>query len=362
MSTRAVAMELIVGTYEELLLGYRVNSGSNGVTIEPSFTNNAHTGCIKTVAVSPNQVYLVSGGTDETIKIHDLVSRKDYGSLTHHGGTVTDVSCHGAVHMFSGSEDGTICVWGKRWILLKTLKGHKGAVNCVAVHPSGKLALSVGKDKTLRTWDLMKGKQAFVVNLKIASDQVVWSPNGTYYSVLQQNQIEIYKAGSGVVCCTYDFEHRVNVVEFISDSVIAIGGESEDLHLYDITKQQCLCRFTAHSNRIKALKKVESLDRDESVWLASASSDGYLKIWAIDDLKKIDSPLRLVTDCNTTFRLTCLTFASSEVNKAIKQPAEEGEINDQETETKTSDKSDKVTTKKNQRGVKRKLRKQKDDT
>jgi WD40 repeat protein len=28
----------------------------------------------------------------------------------------------------------------------------------VAVHPSGKVALSVGKDKTLRMWDLMRGK------------------------------------------------------------------------------------------------------------------------------------------------------------------------------------------------------------
>jgi protein MAK11 len=36
--------------------------------------------------------------------------------------------------------------------------GHKGRVNSVAVHPSGKVALSVGKDRTLRMWDLMRGK------------------------------------------------------------------------------------------------------------------------------------------------------------------------------------------------------------
>ena len=31
-------------------------------------------------------------------------------------------------------------------------------MNSVAVHPSGKVALSVGHDKTLRMWDLMRGK------------------------------------------------------------------------------------------------------------------------------------------------------------------------------------------------------------
>lgn len=42
--------------------------------------------------------------------------------------------------------------------MLRSLKGHKGRVNSVAVHPSGKVALSVGSDRTLRMWDLMRGK------------------------------------------------------------------------------------------------------------------------------------------------------------------------------------------------------------
>ena len=36
----------------------------------------------------------------------------------------------------------------------------------VAVHPSGKLALSAGMDKTLRTWNLMTAKNAYVTNIK----------------------------------------------------------------------------------------------------------------------------------------------------------------------------------------------------
>lgn len=61
--------------------------------------------------------------------------------------------------MVSASEDGTICIFRARdWVLLQSMKGHKGHVNCVAVHPSKKVALSVGKDRTLRMWDFMRGK------------------------------------------------------------------------------------------------------------------------------------------------------------------------------------------------------------
>ena len=35
-----------------------------------------------------------------------------------------------------------------------------------AVHPSGKMALSVSKDRTLRTWNLMTAKCAYVTNIK----------------------------------------------------------------------------------------------------------------------------------------------------------------------------------------------------
>jgi protein MAK11 len=68
--------------------------------------------------------------------------------------------------MFSASEDGMINVFQvKDWIPVRTLKGHKGRVNSIAIHPSLKVALSVGKDKVLRMWDLSKGKS--VASVKI---------------------------------------------------------------------------------------------------------------------------------------------------------------------------------------------------
>jgi hypothetical protein len=36
------------------------------------------------------------------------------------------------------------------------MKGHKGMVNALSVHPSGRLALSVAHDRQLRMWDLLR--------------------------------------------------------------------------------------------------------------------------------------------------------------------------------------------------------------
>jgi len=42
----------------------------------------------------------------------------------------------------------------------------RGPVHSFAVHPSAKLALSCGKDKTLRTWNLMTARSAYITNVK----------------------------------------------------------------------------------------------------------------------------------------------------------------------------------------------------
>lgn len=76
-------------------------------------------------------------------------------------GSITSLVFPTRSHLLAASEDATISLFRTRdWALLRSLKGHSGRVNCIDVHPSGKVALSVGKDKTLKMWDLMRGRGA----------------------------------------------------------------------------------------------------------------------------------------------------------------------------------------------------------
>ena len=60
--------------------------------------------------------------------------------------------------LYSSSQDGTIGIIRTRdWELVKLLDGHKHSVHSIHVHPTGKVMLSVGRDGTLKCWNLQKG-------------------------------------------------------------------------------------------------------------------------------------------------------------------------------------------------------------
>jgi protein MAK11 len=171
---------VVAGSYEKLLYGLEgriiVQDGSLKFSLKPVFIFPAHVSCIKAVAASPGGKWLVTGSADEIIKVWDLRRRKEVGGLMHHEGryscpcflfcfltrslgSITHLSFPWRSYLLSASEDGKLCLFRARdWTVLRTLKGHKGRVNSVAVHPLRTVALSVGKDRFIRMWDLNKGK------------------------------------------------------------------------------------------------------------------------------------------------------------------------------------------------------------
>jgi protein MAK11 len=181
------SFKVIAGSYEKLLYGLEGTvdltekegevEGKLRLELKPVFVFPAHVSCIKAVAASPHGgKWLATGSADEIIKIWDLRRRKEVGALMQHQGeyylvayvwglsvlhlgSITHLFFPSRSHLISSSEDGTLCLFHARdWTVLRVLRGHKTRVNSVAVHQSGKVALSVGKDKTLRMWDLMRGK------------------------------------------------------------------------------------------------------------------------------------------------------------------------------------------------------------
>ena len=182
--THGNSFMIIAGSYEKLLYGLEgtYSPGSDKPSLEPIFIFPAHLACVKAVAASPGGKWLATGSEDEFIKVWDLRRRKEVGSLSQHTGksssfnritlvwesslwrslgSITSVHFPTPSHLLATSEDSTMSLFRTSdWALLKSLKGHSGRVNHVDVHPTGRVALSVGKDKTLRMWDLMRGRGA----------------------------------------------------------------------------------------------------------------------------------------------------------------------------------------------------------
>ncbi|XP_020746745.2 p21-activated protein kinase-interacting protein 1 isoform X1 [Odocoileus virginianus] len=219
-----------------------------------------------------------------------------------YSGTITCLKFHGNKHLISGAEDGLICVWdAKRWECLKSIRAHKGHVTFLSIHPSGKLALSVGTDKTLRTWNLVEGRSAFIKNIKQNAHIVEWSPKGEKYIVVILNRIDVYQLDTASVSGTITNERRVSSVTFLSESVLAVAGDEEVVRFFDCDSLTCLSEFKAHENRVKDMFSFET---PEHHVLVTASSDGFIKMWKLEQDKTV-SP-SLLCEVNTNARLTCL--------------------------------------------------------
>ncbi|XP_063181955.1 p21-activated protein kinase-interacting protein 1 isoform X2 [Chroicocephalus ridibundus] len=273
----------------------------------------------------------------------------EHGALLQHNGTITCLEFYGTSHLLSGAEDGLICIWNtKRWECLKSIKAHKGHVTSLSIHPSGKLALSVGTDKTLRTWNLVEGRSAFIKNLKQNAHIVKWSPDGEKYVTVITNKVDIYKLDTASIIGTITTEKRISSLRFITNSILAIAGDDEIIRFYSCDSQKCLCEFKAHENRIK---DIYSFERDGQNVIVTASSDGYIKMWNLD-LNKIKGVPSLLCEVNTKARLTCLAVwldQASEVKQnsdkaATSSQANEDEISSILRKTKVcwTDKSDKI--------------------
>ncbi|RWS04286.1 p21-activated protein kinase-interacting protein 1-like protein [Dinothrombium tinctorium] len=301
MNESECILEVVIATYEEFLIGYKLKQENDKYTFEQSFTNHAHTGSVRSISCS--QKYLASGSTDESIRIFCLMKRVDVGTVVEQQGTINCLQFFEQSHLFSCSEDSTICVWDvHNWECLKTLRGHKAGVNYISVHPSGKLLLSVSKDKTLRTWNLIKGRCAYITNLKAIASAVVWSPSGTLFAVLFDKRVDIYDISVGDVIHSMPFEQKANCVCFLTKNMVAIGAENGKIELHNVETKSVIATLEAHSSRVKDLFVVPSLNS----WLFSLSSDGVLKLWEFDH-SNLNKKAKLVASVNSTCRANRLT-------------------------------------------------------
>ncbi|CAO3621817.1 unnamed protein product [Mucor fragilis] len=300
---------IVVGTYERLLFGINAlwNEEKTQVKLEPVFIIPAHTGCIRTVAIGGH--FLASGSTDEIIRLYDVKKRKEYGSLGgHHSGDITDIQFHGK-YMLSASDDHSINLWRtKDWEFLKTLKAHKGRVNSIAIHPTGKIALSVGIDRAAIVWNLMTGRKASVNKLGREEPMLVlWNPAGDQYAIMFDRTINIYNVSDAKIAATISQSSRFHSMKYFHSKkhdkdYIVTGSEDKTIRIYDVTSGECMKEIKGHKLRVKSVTIVESDDR---IVLVSVSSDGIVKCWDLE--QALDGDVEPLGEYNTKCRATCIT-------------------------------------------------------
>ena len=207
--------EVLVGTYEEYVLGFKLTPQLKSKTkydLVPNFSVKAHCGPVRCLTAGSR--FAVSGGSDENCKIFDLVKRVEHGVLGHHDGTVSALATHCPTsHLVTASDDNSLgIVKMGSWKLEKSLYKHSAGITALAVHPSGKLAFSAGKDKKMITWNLVKARPAFISNIHGIAELLVMSPDGSRYAVGLHRRVDIYNMENAAVEYSIDLKVTATIL------------------------------------------------------------------------------------------------------------------------------------------------------
>lgn len=137
-------------------------------------------------------------------------------------------------YLLSGSSDGRMVATSvEQWLAMVSWdhSHNDRPVTHITCHPSGKMALSLADDMILRTWNLVKGRVAYKINLKSRGhlkaplDCLLMSPNGLYFTITDQRSVEIWSIEKGDVMQKFDMKIKPISVCWIGELDCLVGME-----------------------------------------------------------------------------------------------------------------------------------------
>jgi WD40 repeat protein len=161
-----------------------------------------HQDAVTALSFSADNRRLVSGSTDQTVRVWNLADAKfpEAATFAGHGATVTGVSFNSnATQVVSGAANNSVKLWdvatGEE---LKDFAGHSAAVVGVAMTPNNQLVISAAADKSVRFWNPADGKQLRAITDTAVLAAMTVSRDGTRIAVARADGgINVYKQADG---------------------------------------------------------------------------------------------------------------------------------------------------------------------
>lgn len=108
--------------------------------------------------------FLVSASSDRTARIWHILTGEQLFNLSSHSNAIVSVSCDSAGVVATASVDRTCRLWDLRppWgeksgSEISCMRGHSGMIRDIKVISTGRVAMSVSDDGTVRIWNVLKG-------------------------------------------------------------------------------------------------------------------------------------------------------------------------------------------------------------
>jgi WD40 repeat protein len=228
----------------------------NITTTQLLATFAGHAGWVWSVAFSPDGRMLASGATDSSMRVWNVQTGRCLQVFTEHTACVRSVRFSpDGQWLASGSEDRTVRVWNLQGECLHLFKGHTQSVYSVHFAPDQQTLVSSSNDTDLRIWNVH---------------------DGNCLSVLQGHT-------SGVHCVRYSPDGQL----------LASGCHDGSIRLWSghrSNQQPSKPSFTNSSTRLlhKHIDWIWDIAfSPDGCFLASASRDGTLRVWSVQDGQSI---------------------------------------------------------------------------
>ena len=163
---------------------------------------------------------------------------------------------------------------------VKKLEGHEDSVNSIKYFSNGRKLVSGSSDRTVRIWDVRKGKQVkkleghgdYVMSVDITKD------NKFIASASWDGSINIWKKNLKEPLLTIEggFSYINSVAFSPTDRIIAAGGTDKKVFLFDYELGEIFKTFEGHTDAINSVAF-----SPDGKFLASGSSDTTVIIWDV---------------------------------------------------------------------------------
>ncbi|MBW4441312.1 MAG: AAA-like domain-containing protein [Plectolyngbya sp. WJT66-NPBG17] len=290
-------------------------------------TLSGHQDAVQTVAFSLDGTGLISSGLDDTIVLWNQEGNLIRKIAAQSDGVTNLAWSPNGQTFASVGFDKTLKLWRRDGTLLRSLQGHDNVIWGVGFNPDGQSIVTGSADKTARFWRLNNGLMTRLEGHTSDVNQVEFSPDGRWLvSASKDRSIKLWSQGGGFIRdfkgdrgWKFDAAFSPNGQEITANGLsgtvqrwkldgtpiktrlesggstieslayrpqgnsIVTGGQDKQLRLWD-TGGNLVRSWIAHEAPIQ---KVAFSRNGESI--ASASSDGVVKLWQADNGKFLTS-------------------------------------------------------------------------
>lgn len=315
---------------------------------EERATLKSHTGPVHSVAFSDGSMF-ASGSMDGTVKLWDLASGPRYATLRGHNSKVVAVTFSAAAGLLASSSasyqgklddkaQGEIKLWSLRtgqevggfktetgavsclkfnhsgrilasdaglsrqpgainlWDLddrqdqpsLKlraTLQGHSNRISSMAFSSDGRTLATVGRDQTVKLWDLASGKERATLRGQMGSlSAVAFSGDDLTVAYASVDQIKLWNPVNGQQRANLmGHTNQIATVTFSNDGrTLASAGYDNTVKLWEVSSGKEIATLQGHTRRILAVAF-----SGDGLTLASGGHDGKVKLWDVASRKEL---------------------------------------------------------------------------